>query len=408
MKVLFQNIAYLYLVRAISLISPLFVIPHLFKVLGSESFGALFFVQSFTLYLGILIDFGFELHAPGRLARIKNDRKISVYTSKVQISKFILAVSVGAVLVLTCVVFHQYINWTLYLSWYLVICIQSSIPIWFFQGIGELSVISIIQACGRVLSLLLTLWVVQEPDDAFFYPIIESAVLLIVSIVSWRIYFKMGYGVVGIKLLDVYNLLKESSSLFVSKVSISLYTISGTFILGLMASPVVVAYYAAPMKIIEALGSLMGPINQVIYPFISSRVSSNEPKIEGKYLKIYILISLFLGIIVSSGLLTFQNFIVFTYLKAEDDIVLSIFRVMSIFPTFIFLSNVLGIQILLGHGYYRKFSRIISTSSVVGLALILLLTYFYSALGTATAILIVEIIITLWMLYQVRKDVFLS
>lgn len=406
MILLLKNITYLYLVRIVGLVSPLVLIPHLYQSLGADKFGALFFAQSFILYLGIVIDFGFELYAPGKAAVISDSEDLSLLVSKIQASKIfisIVALFIGLAIILLA---GLNISKELFLAWFFMTFIQSSIPIWFFQGKGELSSISIFQATGRILSVVLTFLIVKNESDSIFYPVIESFVLLAISMMTWKLYFKMGLGFRRVRKSDIMDILRDSFPLLVSKISISLYTVSGTFILGVLSSPKMVAFYAAPMKVMETIGSLMGPINQVIYPYLSAKSADREvSSVNLKMLKRYIYGSFICGALCTMTLLLFQDIIVSKYLKAQVPMVKEIFQILAFLPAFIFSSNVLGIQILLGFGKQRDFSKIISISSLIGFFLILLLTFYYQGRGTAYAVLLSEVMISLFMYLKVRRSI---
>lgn len=398
-----KNISYLYIVRGVSLLSPLALIPHLLKVLGVQNFGELFFVQSIVLYFGLVIDFGFELYAPGIIATLTDKREISGFSSSVQTIKILIVCALFLLAGPFIFFLPSALNLNLLFVWFGVILAQSLIPIWFFQGIGNLSRLALYQSIMRVISVCLTIYFVREADDILIYPIVESLCFLVVSVLCWRTYFAMGYRLVRNSRHEILKVAKESLNLFFSKIAISLYTISGTFVLGLISGPTAVSLYAAPMKVIETLGNLMGPINQVVYPYISrSRVMGT---LNTKLLSRYISLCFCASLILSFALFFSRSLIVTHYFKSNSEVMLTIFGVLAFVPCFVFMSNVLGIQLLLGHGFRKDFTKIITSCSVLGLVLIVSLTKLEKGVGTAAAILAIEAVIAAWMSLEVRKKI---
>ncbi len=389
----------------VSTASPLVLIPFLFRTIGEETFGTLFFTQSFILYFGIIIDFGFELYAPGKIAAMIDKPSIEKFVLTVQSVKFLIGAIFFLVGLLLLFVFDTLFIKKYTIAWFYMVYMQALVPTWFFQGIGDLGKISLIQAVGKVLTVLITFILVQSSDDAILYPLIEGTILMLIAFGAWRTYFKLGYHLAPVEWKEMTLVMRESASLLVSKISISLYTISGTFILGLLTSPKMVAYYTAPMKIIESVSGLMGPVNQVVYPYISSHISKNTGRVDSVFLKRYIWTCLVFSLLVTLVLILARDFIVYDYLKAQEQIVGSIFLVLAFIPIFVFFSNVLGIQILLGFKFKEEFSRIVVSSSVIGFILIIVFTYFIGPLGTSISILATEALIAAWMYVRVRKIV---
>ena len=60
-----------------------------------------------------------------------------------------------------------------------------------------------------------------------------------------------------------------SSEFFLSRVSVCAYSNTNAFILGLIASPVLVGYYTAAEKIYQAMRGICDPISQVMYPHVA-------------------------------------------------------------------------------------------------------------------------------------------
>ena len=110
-------------------------------------------------------------------------------------------------------------------------------------------------------------------------PLLTSLGYISVGVISLIIIKKQyNLDIIKPKKKDIYRELKEGWEIFVSTLSISLYTISNTFILGIFTNNTVTGYYASAEKLINALNGLINPISQTIFPHLSRIV--NDSKVE--------------------------------------------------------------------------------------------------------------------------------
>ncbi|EGJ4900096.1 flippase, partial [Escherichia coli] len=74
-------------------------------------------------------------------------------------------------------------------------------------------------------------------------------------------------------------------------------------------------------------------------------------------------------------------------------------------PTIFFtgISNVLGTQVLLTHGYNKIFARIVIIAALTSLIIIFPLVLMYSEIGAAISIVITEIIVALLMMIAITR-----
>ena len=71
------------------------------------------------------------------------------------------------------------------------------------------------------------------------------------------------------KLNSIIKQFKYSSEFFLSRVSVSAYTNTNTFCLGLIGSNIMVGYYVAAEKIYNAINGIQAPLGQALYPFVA-------------------------------------------------------------------------------------------------------------------------------------------
>jgi PST family polysaccharide transporter len=111
---------------------------------------------------------------------------------------------------------------------------------------------------------------VHKQEDYLFVPALTALGFIVAGVWSLTL-IKKDFGVkfelVPFSIAKDYFI--DSSQYFLSRVSVSIYTSSIAFVLGLFTNNTVVGYYAMAEKLYQALQGLYLPLVNAIYPFIA-------------------------------------------------------------------------------------------------------------------------------------------
>ncbi|WP_227719734.1 oligosaccharide flippase family protein, partial [Yersinia proxima] len=184
MSVLRRNIFSLLLLQGSNYIIPLLTLPYLTRVLGVEGFGVYSLTLSLAQYFVILIDFGFNLSASKKIAEHQDDPE---YISKVffetLISKSILClISIVIVVFLLAANSHAVIQHELIYT-VLMLIGTTLMPVWFFQGIEKLSVVTNLMIVAKLSMLPLFFIFVHSDADVKYAVMIQSSMNLLAGII---------------------------------------------------------------------------------------------------------------------------------------------------------------------------------------------------------------------------------
>ena len=360
-KTLLENFLSLGAMQFVGYIIPLISLPYLSRVLGVEKFGLVYFVFAFIAYFSILTDYGFALSATREIAVHRHNRKSlsNIFSSVTVIKLLLLAVS----FILLCSVlafipkFQQ--NWLIFLLAFPMVIGNALYPVWFFQGMERMKYITLINIFSQLVFLALIFVFVKQDSDFILVPVLNSVGALVAGILG--LYFSLVN--LGIKFYipkwkSIKKQFKYSSEFFLSRVSVSAYTNTNTFCLGLIGSPVMVGYYVAAEKIYNAILGLQEPLAAALYPFIAKNRDF------GLYKKIFIFATIANVLICVLTFIFAKQIITLIY----GDEMTNAYKVLYIFVLSIFVtlpSRLLGYPLLAAAGHTKEANSSVIIGSVI-------------------------------------------
>jgi len=373
--------------------------------LGVEYFGLLAFAGATVMYFQILTDYGFNLTATREIS-IHRDNKakvIEIFSSVMSIKVILMFVSF---LLLTILVFsfEKFSKDALvYFLTFGTVVGQVLFPVWFFQGMERMKYITYLNILSKVIFTIAIFAFVQEQSDFYLVPLLTSVGFLVAGI--WSLYLVKKEFEVRFELQTI-NTIKhhffEGWYVFLSQLKISLFSTTNIIILGLITNNTVVGYYSVAEKIMRALAMMQSPILGALFPHMSKIILKQKAKAVSQLKKVIFFGSIIYAIVLSTVFVFSESIISLLFGDSTKESIV-ILQIMSIIPLTIFLNNIFGTQILLNTKKEKIFFLILLTAGISNLILCSLLTYFYGAIGTSVAMLIIEIGIMLAM-YYFAKD----
>lgn len=387
---------------------PLLTFPYLTRVLGITNFGIYALAFAITTYLVLVSDWGFPLTASAQISRTRDDPEElnrifwSTLTAKVLIALVLITGVLAGIaafpalrdagLVLICASGMVVAN---------VITVN-----WCLQGLERLGQFAFAAAIGRALTVPATFLLVKDSGDAWIAALIQSGGAIVGGLFS--IMFVRRLRVIGAPAINMRHAMaqiREAWPLFLSSISVSLYTTTNTVILGALQGPAQVGLFSSADRLRAAAQGAIAPISQAVYPRAARMMS-----IEGGR---DVALRFARRLLWAQGLFTLAISLVL-FLAAEPIILLlagrnyesavPILQILSPIPFLVGVSNVFGIQLMLPLGMKRAFSRILLVSAVVDLLLVGPLSWYYGGMGTAWAALIAEMAVVGGMLLTLLRE----
>jgi len=405
-RVLASNFTSLSILQISNYLFPLILLPYLVRILGAEKYGLISFAIAFNAYFATLCDYGFNLSGT-KFISVNRDsiEKLSTAFSAIILIKFLLFILSFIILLAVVFSFDRFTNeWQIYILGSGFVLGNVFFPLWFFQGIEKMKYISFIQIVIRFFfTVLVFLFVVSENDYLLYVLLLSLSQILIglVGLLTATIKFEITLRIP--KLESVKFHLKDGWNIFLSMISINVYTTSNTFILGLFAPDVVVGYFAAADKLRLAFQGIISVISQTVYPHSNNLLRDSFEKFSG-FIKKLLTVQSVTGFFISIVLLFFSEILVRLVLGNSFNDSVLILKILSPLPFLIALSNVFGIQIMLSLGFDKQFNKILFAAAVIHIIILFLLIPDFFATGASISMGITEGFVTLAMfIFVIRK-----
>lgn len=400
------NFFYLFILNITNFLLPLLTFPYLVSTLGIEKFGLLAFVTAIISYFLIFTDYGFNLSATRQISLHRDDpEKVNEIVSSIYLIKAILVfISVIVLMIVIGLVpkFHEY--YPIYFFAFGTVIGQSLFPIWFFQGMEKMGFISVLNILSKIIFTVCVFLFVKKESDFILVPIFNSLGYITIGLISIFILFRTYF----VKLRKVNKktiifYLKDGWHLFISNISVTLYTTAVITILGFFSTNTIVGYYSVADKIIQIIRGMLTPLSQALFPFLVKKSQDDKSKvlqINKKLLRYGCMIFLPMCIV----LYIFAPQILFLIFNKENKETVLILRIFSLIPFLIFLATVFALFTMIVFNKNRAYSRIIISAGLINIVLSFIFIPLFQQIGAAFCVLFIELYVTVRYVYYTQNN----
>lgn len=400
------NFLYLFLLNIANFILPVITFPYLVSRLGVDKFGLLAFVSSIISYFLILTDYAFNLSATRQISMHRSrPSKLNQIVSSVYTIKFflvLLSILILSTLVMTVPKFEEY-KWIYFFTFGTVIG-QSIFPVWFFQGIEKMKFISILNILSKVIFTACVFIFVKKSEDFFLVPIFNSLGYIAAGGISlWMLFFRCGIRLKKVYSTTVFFYVKDGWHLFVSNISVTLYTTAVTTVLGFFSSNTVVGYYSIAEKIIQIIRGLIAPVSQTLFPYLVSMANKEPAKILQINRKL-LLYGSFVFIPICLVIYIFSPLILSLLFSNVSHETVTVLRIFSPIPYLIFLATVFALFTMIVFDRNKAYSRIIVSAGIINILMSFILIPMFFHIGAAVCVLLIELYVTFRYIWYTQKN----
>ncbi|MGI6483834.1 MAG: flippase [Methanobacterium sp.] len=400
-RVLIENFFSLSALQVVGYVLPLITLPYLVRVLGVEKYGLVAFATSFAAYFLILTDYGFNLSANREISINRNDKQqVSQIFSAVMIIKALLLLVSFTLLITIVLSFDKFTsNWQVYIFAFGMVVGNVLFPVWFFQGMEKMKYSTSLNIIAQVIFTIAIFIFIRGEVDFLYVPIINSFGFIVAGILSLLLIFRNFEVKFVIPESDyLWETFKDSTQFFLSRASVSIFTSSNIFFLGLFTNNIFVGYYSAAEKLFGAAQGIYTPLTQTLYPFMSHK------KNKAFFKKIFKL-SVSINVIFCIVLFVMSGFIINLLFGSNFQESANVLKIFSIALLIVTPAQLLGYPYLAALGYpkYANVSVVLGSVFHLIMLLILVMTLDLNIYSVASLVCITNFIVLLIRLYGVNK-----
>jgi len=271
-----SNYMYLLLIQGTNFILPLITFPYLVRTLGLEKYGTVMIASSLVVFLNIIVDFGFNISATREVSIIRNDKKklSKLFWNVITVKLLLLIFSFLFLLFLVFFIDKFKSDHLVYLFSFGIVLGQNIFPIWLFQGIEKMRMISIINVLAKVIFTISIFMFIHNPEQYLIVPLLNSTGFIIAGLTGFFMSLKY-VNFIKPNITSMKNTFHENKNLIASNFATSIYTSGNTFILGMIGGETIAGVYSSMEKLVMASKTIYTPLYQAIFPWLS-----NKPKSE--------------------------------------------------------------------------------------------------------------------------------
>lgn len=389
-----QNVIALYGITIANALIPLILIPLLARSLQPEAWGLVIFAQTTSIWLGLLVEYGFVFSATREVARHADqpDRLREIVAEVMGGKLMLCAVAVVSAFLLWMLVpgFHAHPVFLIGALW--MGLAQGLSPMWYFQGVERMSLPALLSVGCRLLFTGLVFVLVRNPEDAPLVVILQAASMTLSLTVQFVLMYRQtGWGWCSSQ--RAWLSLKDAWPFFLFVAVVSFYSNANGFMLGLMAAPAMVSFYGGPERLMRGILGLAGPVNQVLYPRLAFLVRHDYPVARSTVRRGTLLVAS-IGTLFGLSLTLAAPWFVHLLFGTGYEGAIPVLRVLGLACPFSAVSSVLGIRWMFPLGMERAYNCIVLAGAVLNVGMVLMLVGSWQAVGAAYAVLTAEIFIT--------------
>lgn len=403
-KSLFHNTLFL----LSNILFPLVSFSYVSRILGPEGYGKIQFILVFAQYFVIVAAFGIPIFGVREIAKVRHNKsQISKLISEllfINILSTLLLLGIYLVIIFSFSWFQD--DQSLYLLGGILVLAGFSTLDWVYNGMEQFNFLSIRSITIKTISLIALFLFVKTKNDLILYFLI--IIFSIVGTNIWNLIKIRQLISFRFKELNFKRHLPVLATLFSTSISISIYTVIDTLLLGFITDDMAVGYYSAAVKINKIAIPLVIALGTVLIPRITLSISNNNRDLLQSLIDKSFAFICLLGIPISFGLFIFAPEFILAFSGPQFEPAILTTQITAPLALLIGLGHLFGFQLLIPAGLQKKYLIATVAGMLISVVLNLVLIPLIKDKGTAIATVAGEIAVTFISFYYVNKKMKLN
>ena len=400
-----MNFFHLSLNQGINVVVALVVTQLLFQKLGEDQYGLVNLGLSVVMLMSIMVNYGFNLNGPKRLALIVDDVNAkSQLINEIVITKVLVSFFLSSLVLIAVFAFDLFPNYSSILILSLTLLISEALyPMFILQGLDKLALLSKANAFAKIAYLMAVVIIIKSNEDSkwvnFLFgsaSLLSNLGLLIFIYHRWALKFHF------VSPKFVFIRIKENFQYFISTIAGHISVHGGFIILSNFVGDIELGRYALAQRIAFLLRMIPVFLAQSILQH-ASRLYVEDRNEFARYLKkTYhngLVLTFLVGVIFASSAPWVIKIVGGDFVEYSANIL----KFLCFIPFFGML-NVSNMILILVEENKAVLAKATWITALTMLGLSALGSYYYGGYGLAIALLLTEQFNFLVHTYLIRKD----
>jgi O-antigen/teichoic acid export membrane protein len=391
-----KNVVYNTILSVSNIAFPIVTAPYISRILGVENIGIVNFAVTYASYFALFVALGIPKYGMREIAKQNNNPE-----GRNQVFSELFVINIFSAFIFSLVYLVTILSVPtlsndkefLLIAGISVLFVPLNVD-WFFSGREKFKLITLRTLAAKIIAVGGLFIFVRTRDD-----IIPYLILTVVANLSSQIW-NFGYMLkTEIKLrfnsLQLKKHLNAVLVLFASNISISVYTMLSTLLLGFLSDYMQVGYYTSAIKISTMILSIVTAMSPVMIARINTLKGEKDNQEEIlRLLNNSFGYMMMLAVPATIGLIMIAPRFVPLFFGAEFIPATVLLQILSLLILIIGISNLFGWQVLVAMGHEKKFLVAVLFGTVSNFCLNVLLAGKYGAVGASVASVAAEIMVT--------------
>ena len=397
-----KNFINLSLNQGVNIIATLIYTPFLFQNLGDENFGLINLAFSSIIILTILVSYGYNLNGPIKIAQSKNLNEensviIEILNIRLSLSLIIFIFLIPFVIFYPDQFFQKILLFSL-----IILFTEALNPLFYLQGKNKIFPQSILNFFSKTLYIILLVLFVSKYEDAYLANFFYGFSITLLFLFFWVKYFTRNditYLALSVK-KTIFNL-KQNFKFFLSSTSTHFTLNSALIVLSFFATSKELGRFTLAYKVAFLLRMLpLFFIQSALQQASKFNLKSNEAY--KNYISKYFKLGLLITILIAVFTYIFSDMIIYVFSREKIDYSSKILSILGFIPFFAML-NFKNVIYLLVNDLKSILNKATFFTMIFMLLSSLILSYLYSGLGLAYALVFTELVSFIIHYYLINK-----
>jgi PST family polysaccharide transporter len=407
-----QNFLFLAVIQSSNILISIITMPLLIQSIGLDQFGLVNLSLSVIILLNIMVGFGYNLSAPKDVAVNQQDKvALSHLVSNVFSGKILLAFLATLFILIGVYGLNLFKEYQVILLFScLLLFSEATLPLWFFQGMEKMKLISITNIFSKLLFLLGIVLFIHSPEQSPWVNFMMGFFGLTINIfLLFYIHTFLEIRFYRPEFSAIWKSLKDNILFFFSNLASHISINGGLIILSFFSVAETLGMYSLAERVVMVLRLFPALIIQAIYPNAAKNYQNDELAFFRFLKKVYVRV-LLVGMLIAAGTYFTAPWIIQTLARKPLDESVDYLRILAAVP-FLACLNVGNVTLMLVADLKNLLFKASWMMCLYMIITASLLTSQFGGVGLCYAILSTEIIVFLIcmvLLFRNNRKLFLG